>query len=177
MELINEVKEFLNTSEAKDKLENNDWSSFFSLAEGDMTRRYMYRINYEYLLFDSMNQIVDISRTLDRGCISKAGYLPTGFWKSLDTNIIDISAYTSVTKINTKAFYIPKADFIVIPTNIVEISMSAFLPYDKVRKIKYLGTKEEFELKLMNNVHWVFNNIVEVICTDGSIKFKLRGII
>ena len=114
-----------------------------------------------------MREIVVVARTLDKDCIDKVSFLPTGFAYSSDSEIIDLTSITGVSEIRQVAFLYPEATTVIIPNNITSIDSGAFCCGHYIKMI-YKGTMAEFEAKLKANMDsYIINS---VYCSDGCIK-------
>lgn len=167
MKLLDEVKEFLKTPEAKARLEYNNWAGLFCLAEYWMGEKFYNNTEFNYITFNAMNQIVNISRTIDKNCITKAGFIPTGFLHSPTSEIIDLTSMTGINDIHQLAFLYPEVRIIIIPNNITSINSSSFCCEHSVKMI-YNGTVAEYDAKLRANMNSYV--ISEVYCSDGCVR-------
>lgn len=164
MKLSENVKKFFNLLTVKYALQHENWDSFFTIAEnysretypGDSAGR-----------FNLMRDIVVVARTLDKDCVDKAGFIPTGFSHSPNSHILDLTSMTDVSEIHQLAFLYPEMTTVIIPGNITSIDAAAFCCGHKVKMI-YKGTIAEFDTKLRANMNsYVINS---VSCSDGFIQ-------
>ena len=164
MKLSENVKKFFTLLTVKYALQHEYWDSFFNIAErhsretypGDSAGR-----------FNLMRDIVAVARTLDKDCVDKAGFIPTGFSHSPDSHILDLTSMTDVSEIHQLAFLYPEMTTVIIPSNITSIDAAAFCCGHKVKMI-YKGTIAEFDTKLRANMNSYV--ISEVCCSDGCIQ-------
>ena len=164
MKLSEDVKKFFNLLTTKYSLQHENWDSFFTIAEnyshetysGDSAGR-----------FNLMRDIVIVARTLDKDCVDKAGFIPTGFSHSPDSQILDLTSMTAVSEIHQLAFLYPEMTTVIIPSNIISIDAAAFCCGHKVKMI-YKGTMAEFDIKLRANMNSYV--ISEICCSDGLIQ-------
>ena len=164
MRLSENVKKFFNLPTTKYALQHEDWDSFFNIAERHSRE---LRLFTTLDLFNFMREIVVVARTLDKDCIDKVGFLPTGFAYSCDSAIIDLTSMTGVSEIRQVAFLYPEATTVIIPNNITSIDSSAFCCGHYIKMI-YKGTMAEFEAKLKANMDsYIINS---VYCSDGCIQ-------
>lgn len=164
MGLSENVKKFFNLPNIKYILQHEDWDSFFTVAE-----RHSRELHPTSTLgmFTFMREIVIVAGTLDKDCIDKVGFLPTGFAYSRDSEIIDLTSITGISKIHQAAFLYPGATIVIIPNNITSIDSSAFYCNHSIRMI-YKGTMAEFDAKLKANMNSYI--IGSVCCSDGCIQ-------
>lgn len=164
MKLSENVKKFFTLLNIKYALQHENWDSFFTIAErhsretypGDSAGR-----------FNLMRDIVVVARTLDKDCVDKAGFIPTGFSHSPNSHILDLTSMTDVSEIHHLAFLYPEMTTVIIPSNITFIDADAFYCGHKVKMI-YKGTIAEFDTKLRANMNsYVINS---VSCSDGFIQ-------
>lgn len=165
MKITENVKKFFTLPITKYALQHEDWGSFFTIAERHS--REIYPANTSEL-FNLMREIVVVARTLDKDCIDKAGFIPTGFSHSPDSHILDLTSMTDVSEIHQLAFLYPKMTTVIIPNNITSIDAAAFCCGHKVKMI-YKGTIAEFDTKLRANMNSYV--ISEICCSDGCIQF------
>ncbi len=164
MRLSENVKKFFNLPTTKYALQHEDWDSFFNIAERHSRE---LRLVTTLDLFTFMREIVVVARTLDKDCIDKVSFLPTGFAYSSDSEIIDLTSITGVSEIRQVAFLYPEATTVIIPNNITSIDSGAFCCGHYIKMI-YKGTMAEFEAKLKANMDsYIINS---VYCSDGCIK-------
>lgn len=164
MKLSEDVKKFFNLLNVKYALQHEDWDSFFNIAERHSCEIYRYS---SAGLFTLMRDIVAVARTLDKDCVDKAGFIPTGFSHSPDSQILDLTSMTDVSEIHQLAFLYPEATTVIIPNNITSIDSGAFCCGHYIKMI-YKGTMAEFEAKLKANMDsYIINS---VYCSDGCIK-------
>lgn len=164
MRLSENVKKFFNLPNVKYALQHEDWDSFFNIAEIHSRE---LRLVTTLDLFTFMREIVVVARTLDRDCIDKVGFIPAGFAYSFDSEIIDLTSMTGVSKIHQVAFLYPSATTVIIPNNVTSIDSSAFCCGHYLKMI-YKGTMAEFDAKLKANMDsYIINS---VCCSDGCIK-------
>lgn len=164
MRLSENVKKFFTLPNVKYALQHEDWDSFFNIAEIHSRE---LRLVTTLDLFTFMREIVVVARTLDKDCIDKVGFIPAGFAYSSDSEIIDLTSMTGVSKIHQAAFLYPSATTVIIPNTITSIDSSAFCCSHAVRMI-YKGTMAEFDTKLEANMNsYVIN---PVYCIDGCIQ-------
>ena len=164
MRLSENVKKFFNLPNVKYALQHEDWDSFFNIAEIHSRE---LRLVTTLDLFTFMREIVVVARTLDRDYIDKVGFIPAGFAYSSDSEIIDLTSMTGVSKIHQVAFLYPSATTVIIPNNITSIDSSAFCCGHYLKMI-YKGTMTEFDAKLKANMDsYIINS---VCCSDGCIK-------
>ena len=164
MKLSENVKKFFTLLNIKYALQHENWDSFFTIAEnyshetypGDSAGR-----------FNLMRDIVAVARTLDNDCVDKAGFIPTGFSHSPDSQILDLTPMTDVSEIHQLAFLYPEMTTVIIPSNIISIDAAAFCCGHKVKMI-YKGTMAEFDTKLRANTNSYI--ISEICCSDGCIQ-------
>ena len=164
MKLSENVKKFFTLLTTKYTLQHEDWDSFFTIAEnysretypGDSAGR-----------FNLMRDIVAVARTLDKDCVDKAGFIPTGFSHSPNSHILDLTSMTAVSEIHQLAFLYPEMTTVIIPSNIVSIDAAAFCCGHKVKMI-YKGTIAEFDTKLRANMNSYV--ISEICCSDGCMQ-------
>lgn len=164
MKLSENVKKFFTLLNIKYALQHENWDSFFTIAEnyshetypGDSAGR-----------FNLMRDIVVVARTLDKDCVDKAGFIPTGFSHSPDSQILDLTSMTAVSEIHQLAFLYPEMTTVIIPSNIISIDADAFYCGHKVKMI-YKGTIAEFDTKLRANMNSYV--ISAVCCSDGLIQ-------
>lgn len=165
MRLSENVKKFFNLPNVKYTLQHEDWDSFFNIAERHSRE---LRLVTTLDLFTFMREIVVVARTLDKDCIDKVDFIPTGFAYSSDSEIIDLTSMIGVSKIHQAAFLYPSLTTVIIPNNITSIDSSAFCCSHAVRMI-YKGTMAEFSAKLEANMNSYTIN--PVYCSDGCIQF------
>ena len=164
MKLSEDVKKFFTLPNVKYALQHERWDSFFNIAERHSREIYPYSSAGR---FDLMRDIVAVARTLDKDCIDKAGFIPTGFSHSPDSQILDLTSMTDVSEIHQLAFLYPEMTTVIIPSNIISIDADAFYCGHKVKMI-YKGTIAEFDTKLRSNANSYV--ISEVCCSDGCIQ-------
>lgn len=164
MKLSENVKKFFTLLNIKYALQHEDWDSFFNIAERHSREIYPYSSAGR---FDLMRDIVVVARTLDKDCIDKAGFIPTGFSHSPDSQILDLTSMTDVSEIHQLAFLYPEMTTVIIPSNIISIDAAAFCCGHKVKMI-YKGTIAEFDTKLRANMNSYV--ISEICCSDGCIQ-------
>ena len=164
MKLSEDVKKFFTLLNVKYALQHEDWDSFFNIAERHSREIYPYSSAGR---FDLMRDIVAVARTLDKDCVDKAGFIPTGFSHSPDSQILDLTSMTNVNEIHQLAFLHPEMTTVIIPSNIISIDADAFYCGHKVKMI-YKGTIAEFDAKLRANMNSYV--ISEVCCSDGCIQ-------
>ena len=164
MKLSEDVKKFFTLLNVKYALQHEDWGSFFNIAERHSREIYPYSSAGR---FDLMRDIVAVARTLDKDCVDKAGFIPTGFSHSPDSQILDLTSMTNVNEIHQLAFLHPEMTTVIIPSNIISIDADAFYCGHKVKMI-YKGTIAEFDVKLRANMNSYV--ISEVCCSDGCIQ-------
>ena len=114
-----------------------------------------------------MRDIVAVARTLDNDYVDKAGFIPTGFSHSPNSQILDLTSMTNVSEIHELAFLYPEMTTVIIPNNIISIDAAAFCCGHKVKMI-YKGTIAEFDVKLRANMNSYV--ISEICCSDGLIQ-------
>lgn len=164
MKLSENVKKFFTLPNVKYTLQHEDWDSFFNIAE--IHSRELHLVT-TLDMFTFMREIVVVARTLDKDCIDKIDFIPTGFAYSLDSAIIDLTSMTGVSKIHQAAFLYPSVTILIIPNSITSIDSSAFCCTHSVKMI-YKGTMAEFDAKLKSNMNsYVINS---VCCSDGCIQ-------
>lgn len=164
MRLSVNVKKLFTLPTTEYALKHEDWGSFFTIAERHS--REIYPADSDGL-FNLMREIVVVARTLDKDCIDKAGFIPTGFSHSPDSEILDLTSMTDVKDIHQLAFLYPEVRTIVIPNNINFIDSSAFCCEHSVKMI-YKGTIAEYDAKLRANMNSYV--ISEVWCYDGCVQ-------
>lgn len=164
MRLSENAKKFFNLLNIKYALQHEDWDSFFNIAENYSCEIYRYSPAGRFTL---MRDIVVVARTLDNDCVDKAGFIPTGFSHSPDSQILDLTSMTNVSEIHQLAFLYPEMTTVIIPSNITSIDAAAFCCGHKVKMI-YKGTIAEFDTKLRANTNSYV--ISEVCCSDGLIQ-------
>ena len=164
MKLSEDVKKFFTLLNVKYAVQHDDWDSFFNIAERHSREIYPYSSAGR---FDLMRDIVAVARTLDKDCVDKAGFIPTGFSHSPDSQILDLTSMTDVSEIHQLAFLYPEMTTVIIPSNIISIDADAFYCGHKVKMI-YKGTIAEFDTKLRANMNSYV--ISEVCCGDGCIQ-------
>ena len=164
MKLSEDVKKFFTLLNIKYTLQHEDWDSFFTIAERHSREIYPYSSAGR---FDLMRDIVVVARTLDKDCVDKAGFIPTGFSHSPDSQILDLTSMTDVSEIHQLAFLYPEMTTVIIPRNITTIAADAFCCGHKVKMI-YKGTMAEFDTKLRANTNSYV--ISEICCSDGCIQ-------
>lgn len=164
MKLSEDVKKFFNLLNIKYALQHEDWDSFFTIAESYSREIYRYSSAGRFTL---MRDIVAVARTLDKDCVDKAGFIPTGFSHSPDSQILDLTSMTDVSEIHQLAFLYPEMTTVIIPSNITSIDSSAFCCSHAVKMI-YKGTMAEFDTKLRDNMNSYV--ISEICCSDGCIQ-------
>lgn len=164
MKLSEDVKKFFTLLNIKYALQHEDWDSFFNIAERHSREIYPYSISGRFTL---MRDIVAVARTLDKDCVDKAGFIPTGFSHSPDSQILDLTSMTNVNEIHQLAFLHPEMTTVIIPSNITSIDADAFYCGHKVKMI-YKGTIAEFDTKLRANMNSYV--ISEICCSDGCIQ-------
>ena len=164
MKLSENAKKFFNLPTTKYALQHGDWDSFFNIAERHSRELHLVTT---LDLFTFMREIVIVARTLDKDCIDKVGFIPTGFSHSPDSHILDLTSMTSVSEIHQLAFLYPEMTTVIIPSNITSIDAAAFCCGHKVKMI-YKGTIAEFDTKLRDNMNSYV--ISEVCCSDGCIQ-------
>lgn len=119
--------------------------------------------------FNLMRDIIVVARTLDKDCVDKAGFIPTGFSHSPDSHILDLTSMTDVSEIHQLAFLYPEMTTVIIPNNIISIDAAAFCcGHGHKVKMIYEGTIAEFDTKLRANMNSYV--ISEVCCSDGCIQ-------
>ena len=164
MKLSEDVKKFFNLLNIKYALQHENWDSFFTIAENYSREIYPHNSAGR---FDLMRDIVVVARTLDKDCIDKAGFIPTGFSHSPNSHILDLTSITDVSEIHQLAFLYPEMTTVIIPSNIISIDAAAFQCGHKVKMI-YKGTMAEFDTKLRASMNSYV--ISEVCCSDGCIQ-------
>lgn len=164
MKLSENVKKFFTLLNIKYALQHENWDSFFTIAEKHSREIYPYSPAGRFSL---MRDIVVVARTLDKDCVDKAGFIPTGFSHSPDSQILDLTSMTAVSEIHQLAFLYPEMTTVIIPNNITSIDADAFCCGHKVKMI-YKGTIAEFDTKLRANMNSYV--ISEVCCSDGCIQ-------
>lgn len=164
MKLSEDVKKFFNLLTVKYALQHERWDSFFNIAERHSREIYPYSSAGRFTL---MRDIVAVARTLDKDCVDKAGFIPTGFSHSPDSQILDLTSMTNVSEIHQLAFLYPEMTTVIIPSNITSIDADAFYCGHKVKMI-YKGTIAEFDTKLRDNMNSYV--ISEICCSDGCIQ-------
>ena len=164
MKLSEDVKKFFILLNIKYALQHENWDSFFTIAERHSREIYPYSSAGR---FDLMRDIVAVARTLDNDCVDKAGFIPTGFSHSPDSQILDLTSMTDVSEIHQLAFLYPEMTTVIIPSNIISIDAAAFCCGHKVKMI-YKGTIAEFDAKLRANMNSYV--ISEICCSDGLIQ-------
>ena len=164
MKLSEDVKKFFTLLNVKYALQHEDWDIFFNIAERHSREIYPYSSAGR---FDLMRDIVAVARTLDKDCVDKAGFIPTGFSHSPNSPILDLTSMTDVSEIHQLAFLYPEMTTVIIPNNIISIDAAAFCCGHKVKMI-YKGTIAEFDTKLRDNMNSYV--ISEVCCGDGCIQ-------
>ena len=164
MKLSENVKKFFNLLTVKYALQHERWDSFFNIAERHSREIYLGNSSE---IFNFMRDIVAVARTLDKDCIDKAGFIPTGFSHSPDSQILDLTSMTDVSEIHQLAFLYPEMTTVIIPSNITSIDAAAFCCGRKVKMI-YKGTMAEFDTKLRSNANSYV--ISEICCSDGCIQ-------
>lgn len=164
MIITENVKKFFTLPTTKYALQHEDWGSFFTIAEKHS--REIYPAN-TLELFNLMRDIVIIARALDKDCINRAGFIPTGFSHSPNSEILDLTSMTDVNAIHQLALLYPEVRTIIIPNNITSIDSSAFCCGHSVKMI-YKGTIAEFNAKLRANMNSYVINFVH--CSDGDIQ-------
>lgn len=164
MKLSEDVKKFFNLLIVKYALQHEDWESFFNIAERHSREIYRYSSAGRFTL---MRDIVVVARTLDKDCVDKAGFIPTGFSHSPDSQILDLTSMTNVNEIHQLAFLHPEMTTVIIPSNITSIDADAFYCGHKVKMI-YKGTIVEFDTKLRANMNSYV--VSEICCSDGCIQ-------
>lgn len=164
MKLSEDVKKFFTLLNIKYALQHEDWDSFFTIAENYSCEIYRYSVAGR---FNLMRDIVVVARTLDKDCVDKAGFIPTGFSHSPDSHILDLTSMTSVSEIHQLAFLYPEMTTVIIPSNIISIDAAAFCCGRRVKMI-YEGTIAEFDAKLRANTNSYV--ISEICCSDGCIQ-------
>lgn len=165
MRLSENVKKFFNLPTIKYALQHEDWDSFFNIAERHSRE---LRLVTTLDLFTFMREVVVVARTLDKDCIDKAGFIPTGFAYSLDSGTIDLTSMTGVSEIHRAAFLYIGATTVIIPNNIISIDADAFCCGGHSIKMIYKGTMAEFDAKLKANTNSYIINYV--YCSDGCIQ-------
>lgn len=164
MKLSEDVKKFFTLLNIKYALQHENWDSFFNIAERHSRETYP---GDSVGRFNLMRDIVAVARTLDNDCVDKAGFIPTGFSHSPDSQILDLTSMTAVSEIHQLAFLYPEMTTVIIPNNIISIDADAFYCGHKVKMI-YKGTIAEFDTKLRDNMNsYVINS---VSCSDGLIQ-------
>lgn len=164
MKLSENVKKFFNLLTVKYALQHERWDSFFNIAERHSREIYL---GDSAGRFNLMRDIVAVARTLDKDCVDKAGFIPTGFSHSPGSPILDLTSMTDVSEIHQLAFLYPEMTTVIIPNNITSIDAAAFCCGHKVKMI-YKGTIAEFDTKLRDNMNsYVINS---VSCSDGLIQ-------
>lgn len=163
MRLSENVKKLFTLPTTEYALKHEDWHSFFIIAERHSREIYPADISGR---FNLTNDIVAIARTLDKDCIDKAGFIPTGFTHS-DSEILDLTSMTQVTEIHQMAFMYLQLKTVIIPNNITDIDAAAFCCGHKVKMI-YKGTIAEYDAKLRANMNSYV--ISEVYCYDGYVQ-------
>ena len=163
MKLSEDVKKFFTLLNIKYALQHENWDSFFTIAENYSREIYRYSVAGR---FNLMRDIVVVARTLDKDCVDKAGFIPTGFSHSPDSQILDLTSMTDVSEIHQLAFLYPEMTTVIIPSNIISID-DAFYCGHKVKMI-YKGTMAEFDTKLRANMNSYV--ISAVCCSDGLIQ-------
>lgn len=164
MKLSEDVKKFFNLLIVKYALQHERWDSFFNIAERHSREIYL---GDSVGRFNLMRDIVVVARTLDKDCVDKAGFIPTGFSHSPDSPILDLTSMTDVSEIHQLAFLYPEMTTVIIPNNIISIDADAFYCGHKVKMI-YKGTIAEFDTKLRDNMNSYV--ISEICCNDGCIQ-------
>lgn len=164
MKLSEDVKKFFNLLTVKYALQHERWDSFFNIAERHSREIYPYSSAGR---FDLMRDIVVVARTLDKDCVDKAGFIPTGFSHSPNSHILDLTSMTNISEIHQLAFLYPEMTTVIIPNNITSIDADAFYCGHKVKMI-YKGIIAEFDTKLRDNMNSYV--ISEVCCSDGCIQ-------
>ena len=164
MKLSEDVKKFFTLLNIKYALQHEDWDSFFTIAENYSCEIYRYSVAGR---FNLMRDIVVVARTLDKDCVDKAGFIPTGFSHSPDSQILDLTSMTAVSEIHQLAFLYPEMTTVIIPSNITSIDAAAFCCGRRVKMI-YEGTIAEFDTKLRANTNSYV--ISEICCSDGCIQ-------
>ena len=164
MKLSENVKKFFTLLNIKYALQHEDWDSFFNIAERHSHEIYRYSSAGRFTL---MRDIVAVARTLDKDCVDKAGFIPTGFSHSPDSQILDLTSMIDVSEIHQLAFLYPEMTTVIIPSNIISIDAAAFCCGHKVKMI-YKSTVAEFDTKLRANMNSYV--ISEVCCSDGCIQ-------
>ena len=164
MKLSEDVKKFFTLLNIKYALQHEDWDSFFNIAERHSREIYPYSISGR---FNLMREIVIVARTLDKDCVDKAGFIPTGFSHSPDSQILDLTSMTNVNEIHQLAFLHPEMTTVIIPSNITSIDAAAFCCGRKV-KMTYKATMAEFDAKLRSSANSYV--ISEICCSDGCIQ-------
>ena len=164
MKLSENVTKFFTLLNIKYALQHENWDSFFTIAERHSREIYLGNSSE---IFNFMRDIVAVARTLDKDCVDKAGFIPTGFSHSPDSQILDLTSMTDVSEIHRLAFLYPEMTTVIIPSNITTIDAAAFCCGHKVKMI-YKGTIAEFDTKLRANMNSYV--ISEVCCSDGCIQ-------
>ena len=164
MKLSEDVKKFFNLLNIKYALQHENWDSFFTIAENYSRETYPGDSAGRFTL---MRDIVAVARTLDKDCVDKAGFIPTGFSHSPDSQILDLTSMTAVSEIHQLAFLYPEMTTVIIPSNIISIDAAAFQCGHKVKMI-YKGTMAEFDTTLRANTNSYV--ISEICCSDGCIQ-------
>ena len=164
MKLSENVTKFFTLLNIKYALQHENWDSFFTIAERHSREIYLGNSSE---IFNFMRDIVAVARTLDKDCVDKAGFIPTGFSHSPDSQILDLTSMTDVSEIHQLAFLYPEMTTVIIPNNITTIDAAAFCCGHKVKMI-YKGTIAEFDTKLRANMNSYV--ISEVCCSDGCIQ-------
>ena len=164
MKLSEDVKKFFILLNIKYALQHENWDSFFTIAENYSRETYPGDSAGRFTL---MRDIVAVARTLDKDCVDKAGFIPTGFSHSPDSQILDLTSMTAVSEIHQLAFLYPEMTTVMIPSNIISIDAAAFQCGHKVKMI-YKGTMAEFDTKLRANTN---SYVISEICrSDGCIQ-------
>ena len=164
MKLSENVKKFFNLLTVKYALQHERWDSFFNIAERHSREIYL---GDSAGRFNLMRDIVAVARTLDSDCVDKAGFIPTGFSHSPNSQILDLTSMTDVSEIHQLAFLYPEMTTVIISSNITSIDADAFYCGHKVKMI-YNGTIAEFDTKLSANMNSYV--ISEICCSDGCIQ-------
>ena len=164
MKLSEDVKKFFNLLTVKYALQHERWDSFFTIAERHSRETYS---GDSAGRFNLMRDIVAVARTLDDDCVDKAGFIPTGFSHSPNSQILDLTSMTAVSEIHQLAFLHPEMTTVIIPSNITSIDAAAFCCGRKVKMI-YKGTMAEFDAKLRSSANSYV--ISAVCCSDGCIQ-------
>ena len=164
MKLSENVKKFFTLLNIKYALQHENWDSFFNIAERHSRETYL---GDSAGRFNLMRDIVAVARTLDKDCVDKAGFIPTGFAHSPNSHVLDLTSMTDVSEIHQLAFLYPEMTTVIIPNNIISINAAAFCCGHKVKMI-YKGTIAEFDTKLRANMNSYV--ISEICCSDGCIQ-------